>query len=127
MQLLLMAIAGALGTLARYGVTLACQRYSATNLHSFPLGTLTVNVLGSLLLGFLTATTLKRVPDEHMRLIIGTGFLGAFTTFSTFELEAQRLIADKNWSHLTLYVSGNLILGLLAILAGIALASKIGS
>ena len=113
--LLLMMLAGALGTGARYGLTLWIQNGAGARL-GFPLGTLIVNVTGCLLLSFVTALALQRMAPD-VRLIVGTGFCGAFTTFSTFELEADALL--RRAPNLAFwYVGGNLVLGLAAIWAG---------
>lgn len=81
-------IGGAFGAIARYLIDAAVQRRTVG---SFPFGTLVVNVLGSLVLGLVAGATLDR-PDLHwVFLLVGTGFCGALTTFSTFSLETLRL------------------------------------
>lgn len=134
MRLLWIMLAGALGAAARYGLTLALQgwlkeRGASTSLGSFlgsdfPLGTLLINVLGALLLSFLVALVQSGIADPELRPILGAGFLGAFTTFSTFALETEDLIARGLWKQASVYVLGNLVLGYLAIFAGRALALR---
>lgn len=127
---LLLLLAGAAGTAARYGLTLGIQHFwraqlgPATVLNVFPIGTLVINVVGSFLLAFVTTLALKGAVKPEMRLILGTGFCGAFTTFSTFELEAEAWMRTHAGAA-SLYIFGNLVLGFAAILAGRALALKL--
>ena len=126
-----MMLAGALGALARYALTFGIhqllQRAPHPWLgHEFPLGTLLINVLGSFLLAVVATLVARHMMKPEWRTILGVGFLGAFTTFSTFELDAQQLATRGNWPHFTLYVFGNLALGFAAIFAGQALAMKMG-
>lgn len=121
--LLLMMLAGALGTGARYGLTLWIQSGAGARF-DFPLGTLVINVAGSLLLSLLTTLALGRAVPADVKLILGTGFCGAFTTFSTFEFEADELL--RRAPNLAFwYLGGNLILGFAAIWAGRWLAGQI--
>ena len=83
----------------------------------FPLGTLVINVTGAFLLSFLTALVLHGALKPDQRLIWGTGFCGGYTTFSTFELEAEGLLSRGQWALASTYILGNLCLGFLAILA----------
>ena len=87
-QLLLVALGGALGSTARYGVSLAATRWLGL---AFPWGTLFVNVLGGLAMGVLVA----RTDNESLRLLLGVGMLGGFTTFSAFSLETVRLFETQ--------------------------------
>jgi fluoride exporter len=90
----------------------------------FPLSTFVINVNGSFLLGVLVAVAGEKVPptSESMRLALGVGFLGAFTTFSTFEFETHALFEDGSWLTATTNVVASLFLGLLAVRAGIVFA-----
>ena len=110
---LLLLLAGAAGTAARYGLTLWIQHGPGARF-DFPVGTLVINVVGSFLLGFLTALALSKAVAPDVRLILGTGFCGAFTTFSTFEVEAAELLRRAPAQFLV-YTGGNLILGFLAV------------
>jgi CrcB protein len=135
MRLLWLMIAGALGAASRYGLTLAIQTwlggrgarfFLATALGAtFPLGTLVINVAGALLLSLLTTLTLHEAVNPDLRVILGTGFLGAFTTFSTFELESEGLLSRGEWFPASTYILGNLLLGFLAILIGRAIALRL--
>jgi CrcB protein len=90
----------------------------------FPLGTFVINVSGSFLLGVLgTLVAQKVMPNsEAMRLALGVGFLGAFTTFSTFEFETHALFDDGSWLTATTNMFASLFVGLLAVRAGIVVA-----
>jgi fluoride exporter len=135
MQLLAIMLAGALGTAARYGLTLALRSWmdghgtqgwlGATLGATFPLGTLVINVGGTLLLAFLTTLALGGTLSPEWQTILGTGFCGGFTTFSTFELEAEGLLRRGEWMGVSVYVLGNLLLGFGAILLGRALALRL--
>ena len=134
MRLVWMMAAGAIGVLCRYEFTLGIQVWlngrgarlaALVSLGpTFPLATMVINVLGSFLLAFLTTLALQSVVRPDLRVILGTGFLGAFTTFSTFELESESLIARAQWWPAGCYIGGNLVLGFLAILAGRMLALR---
>ncbi|QGZ95043.1 fluoride efflux transporter CrcB [Terricaulis silvestris] len=90
MQVLLVALGGAVGSMARYGVGIAAARWFGL---AFPWGTLAVNVLGGLAIGVLAA---RVGPEgENMRLLLGVGLLGGFTTFSAFSLETVRLLEHQ--------------------------------
>lgn len=111
--LLVVAVGGALGALARYGVGLALPHAGAT----LPTGTLLVNVTGCLLLGLLVGA----LPEARwLRPFAGTGVLGGFTTFSTFALETDRLIVTAPGVAL-MYVALSLLLGLGAAALGLRL------
>lgn len=117
------ALGGALGALARYGATIGLARAArGTPLAGYPLGTLVVNVVGTFLLGYLVFHERVALPSAW-RLGIGTGFLGAMTTFSTFELDLLLLHGARGIWAAGLYLLANLGLGFLALLAGRALAS----
>ena len=111
-----LAAAGALGALARYGVSLAALRWLPAG---FPWGTLLVNLAGCFLLGALAELTLDKfaLPPET-RVVIGTGFLGAFTTFSTFGVETLRALEAGHWGVAVGNVAANVILGVGLAAAG---------
>ncbi len=90
----------------------------------FPLGTFLINVSGSFLLGFLGALLAERlVPHaDGLRLALGVGFLGAFTTFSTFEYETHALFEDGAWLTALSNMFFSLFLGLIAVRAGLIAA-----
>lgn len=117
------AIGGALGALARYAATVGLARLSqGTSLAGYPLGTMAVNVVGSFLLAYLVFQT--RLPlSPAIKLGIGTGFLGAMTTFSTFELDTFLLHEQRGWLAAAGFLASNVVLGFLALLLGRHLAS----
>jgi CrcB protein len=121
MPFLLVGIGGFIGANARYVVARVVGAMFETR---FPLGTFFINVGGSFLLGVLGTVIADRVfpSSEAMRLALGVGFLGAFTTFSTFEFETHALIEDGSWLTATTNMFASLFLGLLAVRAGIVVA-----
>lgn len=113
MTYVLVAFAGALGALARYGIGLTLTGTL------FPWATLTVNVVGSALLGLLLGAGMRL--DPSVVTVLGVGFLGAFTTFSTFSAEALLLLREGRGSAALAYVAGSLTLALGASAAGYVL------
>jgi CrcB protein len=112
------AIAGAL---SRYYLTLWCAKVLG---NGFPYGTFFINVTGCLAMGFLTTLFLERVltvPSE-VRLMVTTGFLGAYTTFSTYGLDTMLLWRDRTSTLAVLYWAGSAMLGVGAVLLGVNLA-----
>ena len=123
-QLLLFCLAGALGSLARYGMTSAVGALLGGG---FPWGVFVVNVLGCFLFGAVCAAAgILHIISDSARVIILTGFMGAFTTFSTFIFDSQALLEGGNWGALLLNVGGQIALGLLALRLGIRLATLLG-
>jgi CrcB protein len=118
---LLIGVGGFIGANARFVVARLVGALFETR---FPLGTFIINISGSFLLGVLgTVVAQKAFPDsEAMRLALGVGFLGAFTTFSTFEFETHALIDDGSWLLATMNMFASLLIGLLAVRAGIVVA-----
>lgn len=115
MQFLLVALGGAIGSAARYGVTVAVARLWGVG---FPWGTLIVNILGGLAIGVLAVRL--GPAQEELRLLLAVGVLGGFTTFSTFSLETLRLM-EQGPVPAALYVAASLILSVAACWAGFAL------
>lgn len=114
-QLLLVALGGAIGSAARYGVGVAALRWLGAG---WPWGTLAVNVLGGLAMGLLAA---RAGPEqESMRLLLGVGVLGGFTTFSAFSLETMRLLQQSPTLAL-LYVLASVVLSVGACWSGFVL------
>jgi CrcB protein len=123
MRITLLIVFGAAGTLARYGLQGFVQARAGS---SFPTGTLIINILGCLVLGGVTQFGLHHLSlSPDMRVGISVGFLGAFTTFSTFGLETVRLMEDGEWVKAALYLSLSIVGGLLAIVAGMRIADTI--
>ncbi len=117
MTYLWVALGGAAGAAARYGVAQwAGARWGWT----FPWGTFVVNVTGSLAIGLLVALLIGRGADPAYRLLLVTGFLGGYTTFSAFSLEALSLLETRRFGEGALYVGGSVLLGLIACFAGLA-------
>ena len=114
-QVLLVALGGALGSVARYGAGMAAARLFGVG---FPWGTLFVNALGGLLIGVLAART--GPENETLRLLIGVGVLGGFTTFSTFSLESVRMLEHQAPLALV-YVLTSLVLALGGCWTGLTL------
>jgi CrcB protein len=114
MTLLLVAAGAAVGAPLRYLVDRTVQRRRDS---AFPWGTLTVNVVGSFVLGLLTVTT-----DQTITLLLGVGFCGAFTTYSTFGYETIRLAEDGSRRYAVLNVIVSLGAGLTAAVLGVLLA-----
>jgi CrcB protein len=121
MPYLLVGLGGFVGANARFVVA---RLVGAAFETKFPLGTFVINISGSFLLGVLgTIIAQKLMPSsEAMRLALGVGFLGAFTTFSTFEFETNALLEDGSWLTATTNMFASLFVGLLAVRAGIVLA-----
>lgn len=119
---------GALGALARYATG---QLFNSGALAApgigLPLSTMVVNVVGSFLLGLITTVSANGYLSPVMRTALGTGFVGAFTTFSTFELESDALLREGHTGFATLYILGNLVLGYLALTAGRALGARLAA
>jgi fluoride exporter len=118
---LLVGLGGFIGANARFVVARLVGALFETR---FPLGTFVINISGSFLLGALgTVVAQKVMPNsESMRLALGVGFLGAFTTFSTFEFETHALFDDGSWLTATTNMFASLFVGLLAVRAGIVVA-----
>jgi len=121
MPYLLVGLGGFIGANTRFIVARLVGGLFETK---FPLGTFVINVSGSFLLGVLgTLVAQKVMPNsESMRLALGVGFLGAFTTFSTFEFETHALFDDGSWLTATTNMFASLFVGLLAVRAGIVVA-----
>lgn len=120
---LAIAIGGTLGCWARYSLTGLIEHFFGK---SFPVATLIINVLGSLLMGFLFVAMLERLTlSAALRLGVLTGGLGGFTTFSTFSMEVLLLTEQGEPGKAVLYIVLSLALGLLAALAGVYIARNL--
>lgn len=120
MAWLAIGLAGALGALARYGLSGWVHRFAGPD---FPAGTLAVNLAGCFVLGLLTelARHVGWVSPE-VRVWVGIGFLGAFTTFSTFGVETFRAAEAGDWHVAAWNIILNVVGGLALVLAGVTLA-----
>jgi len=112
-------LAGALGAPLRY---LVDSRIQSARRRGFPLGTLAVNVSGSLVLGIVTGLALCHGLPRVPKAVLGAGFCGAYTTFSTHAFETVRLAEDGARRSAVVNVLANLLLGTAAAAAGLALA-----
>jgi fluoride exporter len=116
------AVAGAFGALARYGLEGLISRRAAL----FPWGTFVVNVTGALVLGFVfTLLTDRLTVAPWIRSTIAIGFLGAYTTFSTFSYETFRMAEDRAYGLAAANAFGSLAAGLLAVYVGVVAARAI--
>jgi CrcB protein len=113
------ALAGSAGALARFGLDGGIRRRWAT---TFPWATLVVNVSGSLVLGLVAGLVLFRGAPDTLRLVVGTGFCGGYTTFSTASVETVRLLQEGRRRQAAANAVGSLLLTVLAGGAGLALA-----
>lgn len=122
-KLLLIALGGALGTLLRYLAGGAVQRLAGA---SFPMGTFAVNMLGCLLFGAVYAALESRLgAAAELRLFLLTGFMGAFTTYSTFMFESAQLARHGQILLLAANVGGQTALGFALVLLGMALGRMV--
>jgi CrcB protein len=116
--LLAIALGGALGTPARYAV----ERIIHVAPDSFPWSTFTVNISGSLVLGVLLTLIIERwPPSRYLRPFAAIGFLGAYTTFSTYMVETDLLVKDGQVGVAVAYVVGSLVVGIVAVYLGIVI------
>lgn len=115
-KMLAIALGAVIGANLRYGLsTWATQRLGAT----WPYGTVIINVLGCLLIGILLTLASTRLSfSEPVRLLLVTGLLGSFTTFSSFSYESYTLVSRGNWLGAGIYVGVSVIVGLLASFFG---------
>ena len=118
MAYLWVALGGATGAAARFAVA---QWMSSRWGWTFPWGTFAVNVTGSLAIGLVMTLLIARGADPMYRLLLVTGFLGGYTTFSAFSFEALTLLEARRWDAAALYVIGSVGLGLLATALGLGL------
>ncbi|MGA3146150.1 MAG: CrcB family protein [Acidimicrobiales bacterium] len=121
--LCLVAVGGATGTAARYGVSLTLPSVTG----HWPTGTFVVNMAGALVLGALLEGLARRGPDigrrQEARLLVGVGFCGALTTFSTLAVEADLLVRSNDGGLALAYAVGSVVGGLVATAIGITAAA----
>ena len=121
-KILLLLTGGAIGTLARYGLSSLTHRYFDG---SFPLGTLLVNLTGSLLIGFIWGLWETQNMQSNIRAFMFIGIFGGFTTFSAYALESLNLFRDGETKMALLNILANNILGLLLVFLGFIAAKGI--
>src|SRR5512135_907234 len=122
-NIFIIGIGGFLGAISRYGVALWIgQRWG----RNFPLGTFVINVSGSFLIGLLMSLFTERfMVNPQWRLLLVVGFLGAYTTFSTFEYETGTLVRDGEWLIAGMNVVFSVAVGFIALKLGEVLAKSI--
>lgn len=123
MTLLLVLVGGAVGAPLRYLTDQAVQARSGSVM---PWGTLTVNAVGSLVLGIVAGLASVHDVPGWVGTLVGTGFCGALTTFSTFGYETVRLIEDGSYAEAGLNVVISVAVGLVAVVTGWTLAVTVG-
>ncbi len=113
---------GAVGAVARYLIATTCAALFGSG---FPVGTFVINITGSLFLGWFYAIATAGVPmSDTTRLAIATGFVGAYTTFSTYMYESDVLLRDGATIKALVNVIGSVVLGLLAVRVGVWLGAR---
>ena len=123
MNILIIGIGGFVGAVSRYGLALWIgQRWG----RAFPLGTFVINVSGSFLIGLLMTLLAERFTvNPQWRLLLVVGFLGAYTTFSTFEYETGSLLKDGEWTFAMLNIILSVVAGFVALKLGEVIAKAI--
>jgi CrcB protein len=124
MRFLLVGFGGAIGSMARYGVGLAAVRVAPGA--SWPWATLTVNIVGGLLMGLLVGWMAQRAGagHENIRVLAGVGVLGGFTTFSAFSLETALMIERRQFGLAAGYVAVSVVVAIAALMVGLMVARR---
>jgi CrcB protein len=123
LNILLVAVGGAVGSVCRYLTGLAMTRWIGTG---FPWGTITVNIVGSFVIGLLTELIARKVSmPMETRLLLVVGFLGGFTTFSSFSLDTMALFERGESLSAFAYVAASVLLSLGAAFGGLALGRSL--
>ena len=124
---LLVGLGGFAGSVVRYGLSVASQRYS----FGWPIGTLAANVLGCLAIGILTGLSARgETLSPEMRLALATGFCGGFTTMSSMIYETAEMLRASEYLHAAMYAAGTFLFSMAAFTAGVMavrILAKIGS
>lgn len=117
-KLALLAVAGAVGTLSRYGLGSLVMKWCGPG---FPWGTFAINSLGCFLFGLMVALAEGKLLSAEAAAVLLTGFMGAFTTFSTFTHDSVELLRTSAWFAAFANIVGQIVLGLLLLVVGMAL------
>lgn len=118
---LLVALGGGIGAMGRHGLGQLTLRAFGPG---FPVGTMAANVVGGLLMGLLAGWLMTKDGGQNLRLLLGVGLLGGFTTFSAFSLDAFLMVEKGRYGALAAYVGGSVILAIAAIAIGLLIARK---
>jgi len=119
---LLVFIGGGFGSGLRYLI----GKYLNSNLGTFPIGTFTVNVIGSLLIGLILGYAAKENSlSQNQILLLATGFCGGFTTFSAFAQENFQMLKTGDIMQFSIYTIGSIVVGLIAVFIGIYIAKNL--
>ena len=123
LKILSVAIGGSVGAVARYLINISPL---AAVFGKFPLPTFVINITGSFLIGFLMIVFAdKYVVSENVRMAVIVGFLGAFTTFSTFEMEVFGLVHEREFITGFLYLFLSIFVGFVGVVAGVELGRRV--
>ena len=122
MKILSVAIGGSFGAVARYLINISPL---AGLFEKFPFPTFLINISGSFLIGFLMILLADKVEvSENLRMAVIIGFLGAFTTFSTFEMEIFGLVRERYFATAFLYLILSVVVGFVGVIAGVETAKR---
>ena len=113
-EYVMVMVGGSCGAVCRFALSSLIKRFNATE---FPIATLLINMIGSFLIGLLTAAH----PGNFNQLLLGTGFMGGFTTFSTFQMENVTLFQKMNYFMLSVYVLCSFVICILLSILGLHL------
>ena len=122
LKILSVAVGGAFGAVARYLINISPV---ANLFEKFPFPTFLINISGSFLIGFLMILFADKMQvSENVRMAIIVGFLGAFTTFSTFEMEIFGLVRERHFTTAFLYLVLSVVVGFVGVIAGVETAKR---
>lgn len=118
MTIFYVAIGGFFGAIARFGI----GQFLKSNITNFPFATFFVNTIGSFFLGVIIGSALPK----DVNLFFGVGFLGSFTTYSTFMVENMKMLLDNKWKKMILYTTCSYIFGIVLAFIGLILGMFLG-